>query len=233
MLNHVLYQDDDIVVLKKESGDHVHPPEDKRVRVQWNRILIYRVQDFLKKKVFPVHRLDVPTMGILIMALNKESANLLCQQFSGNNVLKKYKAVVRGYVKSCGEIDLPLELDSTGEPVGAFTQYQCLKTVELNYAVSDKHKSSRYSLVEVTPKTGRYHQIRRHFNRISHPLIGDCEHGDSRHNRFFREQLNISGLCLMAHEITFQHPKSKLQMQFKIEDDEKWKIINKLFDYYI
>lgn len=226
----IFYQDSDILVLKKESGMHVHPPENKLLRVPREQILLYELKRQINAKLFPVHRLDVATSGLLIMALSSVAASKMCEQFANQTVKKKYKAVIRGYVQESGVIDLPLALDSTGEMVPACTHYQSLKQLQLDVQVTPKFPTSRYSLIQVEPQTGRYHQIRRHFNRISCPLIGDSTHGNSHHNRFFREQLKIEGLCLVADYLSFKHPLNNNILEFQLSMDTKWQNIYKLFD---
>jgi tRNA pseudouridine65 synthase len=225
----ILYRDEFFVVVEKASGMHIHPPEDKSIRVHRSKILLYQLRNQLKAKVFPVHRLDVATSGVLVMALSSEIASHLCRQFQNNQVSKKYTAVVRGFVADEGHIDTPLELDTTKNLVPAQTSFQCVARLELDYAVTPKYPKARYSLIRVQPHTGRYHQIRRHFNRISHPVIGDAYHGDSRHNRFFREKIGIGGLCLRANELSFMHPVINERMLFATPSDEKWLKLEKLF----
>jgi tRNA pseudouridine65 synthase len=225
----VLYHDEYLVVVEKKSGIHVHPPEDMRIRVPRSNILLYQLRDHLNAKVYPVHRLDAGTSGVLLMALSSEVAAMLCVQFQNKLVKKKYTAVVRGYVEDQGYIDHPLELDSTKNLVEAQTSYRCLGRIELDFSVTPKYSKSRYSLVLAQPHTGRYHQIRRHFNRISHPIIGDAYHGDSRHNQLFREKIGIGGLCLKAHELSFQHPITKQVIIITAPLDEKWSKLENLF----
>lgn len=225
----VLYQDEYLVVVEKKSGMHVHPPEDLSIRVPRSNILLYQLRDHLNAKVYPVHRLDAATSGVLLMALSSEVASLLCTQFQNKLVKKKYMAVVRGYVEDSGVIECPLELDSTKNLVLAQTSYQCLGRIELDFSVTPKYSKSRYSLVLAQPHTGRYHQIRRHFNRISHPIIGDAYHGDTRHNQIFREKIGIGGLCLKAHELSFQHPIINEDLCITAPLDEKWSKLENLF----
>src|SRR5690606_8264840 len=99
--------------------------------------------------------------------------------------------------------------------------------LELPYAVGKRHSTARYSLVEAHPETGRYHQVRRHFARISHPLIGDGAHGDSYHNRFFREKLGLPGLWLKAKSIEFLHPTKGERIIIDCPWGERW---NAFFD---
>lgn len=226
----LLYQDEHFIAVNKPSGFHVHPHENPEHRVSRDKICLYHARRMMKQHVFPVHRLDAGTSGVLLFALSSESASKLCKLFTERSTQKKYQAVVRGYVKESGVIELPLELDSTGDLVDAKTSFQRLGVVEFPVAVGKKFPTARYSWVEVTPHTGRYHQIRRHFNRISHPLLGDAVHGDSHHNRFFRNHIGIEGLCLKALRLEFTHPWSGESISIEAPACEKWKKIQLLFN---
>lgn len=216
------------VALVKPSGFHVHPPEDRFHKVPREKIILHQLRDQLNTYVYPVHRLDGGTCGVLLMALNKETAGYLAGQFQGRKVKKLYHAAVRGWAQDEGSIEIPLELDSTGDLVEAKTDYRTLARIEFPIPVGRRHSTARYSLVEATPHTGRYHQIRRHLNRIAHPILGDATHGDSHHNRFFREQIGIQGLCLKAHELEFESP-DRGWIRLESPDPEKWQRIRDVF----
>ena len=94
--------------------------------------------------------------------------------------------------------------------------------MELPFAVG-RYSSSRYSLVDATPETGRFHQIRRHFHHIFHPLIGDTTHGEGRHNRFFRDTYGVNRLLLHAHSLSFTHPVTGLDLHVEAPLDEQWR----------
>lgn len=229
----IIYKDESILILFKPSGWFVHPPENPRFRrglkrrtcVQW-------LSDVHGIKGFPAHRLDCATEGILVFGLNKPDTAHLNLQFKNHETQKTYLAVIRGWIKEPdGKIELPLELDSTGELVACETRYRTLEKIEHNVKISKKFDTSRYSLIECSPKTGRWHQIRRHMNRISHPIVGDREHGDSHHNRYFRDTLQINGLCLWAKELSFTHPATGERVTFKSPQTEKWESIYRLFAY--
>jgi tRNA pseudouridine65 synthase len=229
----IIFQDESILILFKPSGWFVHPPENPRFRrglkrrtcVQW-------LNDAHGIKAYPAHRLDCATEGILVFGLNKPATAHLNNQFKCHETAKTYFAVVRGWLKEPdGRIELPLELDSTGELVACETNYRTLQKIEHNVKISKKFDTSRYSLLEVSPKTGRWHQIRRHMNRVAHPIVGDREHGDSHHNRYFRDQLGINGLCLWAKELSFKHPATGERIQFVSPQTEKWVSIYKLFGH--
>jgi tRNA pseudouridine65 synthase len=218
----LLYQDSDIVAIDKPAGFHVHQPEFPRRRVPKSQTCLPILRDQLKQYVYPVHRLDVATSGVLLFALNSAMAGQLCGLFAKNAIEKRYLAVVRGYTPLEGEIDLPLKSDSSGEMVAAHTSYRRIATTELPFAVGKRHPQARYSLVEAWPHTGRFHQIRRHLARISHPIVGDAIHGDSHHNRFFREELGFRGLLLRAAELEFAHPISGESILIMSRASENW-----------
>src|SRR5262249_31804642 len=153
-----------------------------RRRVAREIVCLNKLRDQLGTYLFPVHRIDVGTEGVLLFALDKKSASILSSRFREGAIRKRYFAIARGWAPEGGTIDLPLELDSTGDLAEARTRFQTRARVELPHAVGKRFATARYSLVEAWPETGRYHQIRRHFARLSHPLVGDREHGDSHHN---------------------------------------------------
>ena len=151
------------------------------------------------------------------MALSSEVAAQLTEQFTQKQVSKKYVALVRGYTDDNGTIDYPLQeqldkiADKNTKPdkpaQDAVTHYETLWKGEVPIPVG-RYSSARYSLVSLTPETGRKHQIRRHMKHIFHPIIGDTTHGDGKHNNMFREQFALSRLLLVAKEIRFNHPES-------------------------
>jgi tRNA pseudouridine65 synthase len=221
----ILYQTEDLVVVHKPRGFHVHQPEYLGRRVNPKITMLYRLRRMLNQGVYPVHRLDVATEGVMIFALNHEAASHLNGQFRNRLISKEYHCVVRGYVEDYSKLDIPLELDSTGEIVSALTEYWSLARTELSQVVGKRHSSARYSLLRVVPHTGRWHQIRRHFNRISHPIIGDREHGDSHHNRFFRKDLDLPGLWLVANKIKFIVPKTGECISVATIPSARWQLL--------
>ncbi len=208
----VLYQDEHLVVVNKPSGLLVHRSMIDRHET---RFALQVVRDQIGQYVYPVHRLDKPTSGILIMALSSEAARNLGEQFTVNTVAKQYLAVVRGYAEISGIIDHPLkeQLDKIADKDAqqnkpaqdAITEYNTLDKIEIPYEV-EGYPQSRYSLIKLFPKTGRKHQIRRHMKHISHPIIGDANHGRGKHNRFFQKQFNVNRLLLACTGISFKHP---------------------------
>ncbi len=227
----ILYQDQDLLVLYKPAQMYVHPPERRHIALKVGRnTCVHWLEDHHGLRGFPIHRLDYATEGLVIFGLHRDAASLLNAQMRGQEIQKYYDVIVRGWLQNQeGQIDIPLELDSTGELVDALTLYKTYKQIELPYSVNSKFPTTRYSWLDIRLITGRWHQIRRHMNRIAHPTIGDREHGDSHHNRFFRDQLAVDGLCLRAKRIEFIHPYSKNELVIECPTSEKWKKLEALF----
>lgn len=185
----VLYRDDLLVVVGKPSGMAVH-----RGLSREKVVVLQTLRDALRRRVYPVHRLDRATSGALLLALDPGTARRLQEQFEAGTVGKRYLALVRGIPREEGVIDHPVPRGPGGARVPAVTEFRRLATFE------------RYALVEALPRTGRFHQIRRHFKHLSHPLIGDVRYGKGEHNRLFRERFGLHRLALHALELAFEHP---------------------------
>ena len=210
----ILFQDAWIVAINKPAGLLVHRSAiDRHER----RFAMQLVRDQIGRRVYPVHRLDKPTSGVLVLALDGEAARRVSLQFCSGAVAKSYLAVVRGYTAKAGLIDYALQerpdrmTDARAEPdkpaQPAVTGYRRLATVEMAHPVG-RYASARYSLLEVKPQTGRKHQIRRHMKHIFHPVIGDTTHGDGKHNRLFRDRLDCHRLLLAATRLELNHPQT-------------------------
>ncbi len=223
----ILYQDQYIIAVHKPAGLLVHRSAVDRHET---RFAMQLVRNQIGQHVYPVHRLDKPTSGILLFALDADTARLLTERFSHKEMQKSYLAVVRGFTAATGHIDYPLleEPDrmtdrkaQTGKPAqAAITDYRCLDQVELPFPVG-RYASCRYSLLEVTPHTGRKHQIRRHMKHIFHPVIGDTTHGDGRHNQFFRDQFDCRRLllCATSMELTHPHTQATIRLTTTLDAD--------------
>lgn len=222
----ILYQDDSLVAVNKPAGLLVHRSAIDRHET---RYAMQIVRDRLGRRVYPVHRLDKPTSGILVFALDADTARRMTELFSGGGVDKTYLAVVRGYADETGIIDYALEeqldritdanaqRDKPAQP--AVTCYRRLGIAELPFAVG-RYPTARYSLLRISPKTGRKHQIRRHMKHIFHPVVGDTSHGDGRHNDFFRTHFGCHRLLLCATGLAFTHPDTgeRLRLEAPLDD---------------
>lgn len=216
----ILFQNDEFVVIHKPPGMHVHQPEMARRRVPRELTVLWTLRRQIEKFLYPVHRLDVATEGVLVMAFQSETAKSLQSELQAGRVRKVYHAICRGWTADSGRIDIPLERDSNGSLADAVTEYRTLEKVECPFQIGKRYSSARYSLVEARPLTGRWHQIRRHLARETHPIIGDREHGDSHHSKYFREQLDLRGLWLRASLLEFKH--SDNDFSFAAPLTERW-----------
>jgi tRNA pseudouridine65 synthase len=203
----ILYQDDDLVAINKPHGLLVHRSP---IASDAAEFALQLLRDQLNRKVFPAHRLDRKTGGVLLFALSKEVEKLMQRQFSDNQVDKKYLAIVRGYTEDSGEIDYPLRKEN-GTLQEASTLYKTLARAELDIPLG-AHSTSRYSLVEANPATGRMHQLRKHFSHIFHPIIGDRTHGCNKQNKLFTERWQLDTMLLHASELSFQHPITNMEV---------------------
>lgn len=214
----IIYQDSYLVCINKPHGLVVH--RSKYVG-EIDICALQELRNQLEQYVYPCHRIDRKTGGALLFALSKEGDSLMQQLFAKNRVKKKYLALVRGYTEDIGIIDYPL-INEKGKTQEAITEYKTIKKAELDMPFG-RFKTSRYSLVEVQPQTGRMHQIRKHFAHINHPIIGDRPHGCNKQNRLFKEQFNMNTMLLHASEMSFNHPftekeiiiTANLQSEFK------------------
>ncbi|AIM35403.1 pseudouridylate synthase [Sphingobacterium sp. ML3W] len=200
----ILYQDEDIIAINKPHGLLVHRSSIAR---DASEFALQLLRDQISQTVYPAHRLDRKTAGILLFSLNKEMDRELQQLFQNQLVDKRYIAVLRGHAPDEMHIDYPLKKDN-GTIQEAQTDFKTIAQAELPIA-SGKFPTSRYSLVEANPTTGRMHQLRKHFAHIFYPIIGDRPHGCNKQNKFWKDHFEMDTMMLHASEITFTHPKTK------------------------
>ncbi|MFC3149964.1 pseudouridine synthase [Litoribrevibacter euphylliae] len=231
----ILYQDEDLIAVNKPAGMLVHRGE----RSEEDRpILLQTLRDQLGQKVYPVHRLDRMTSGVIVLALNSETASLMVDQWRNKSVEKRYFAVTRGYMPEHVHLDYAMappvdkfKKNPKPKPVQeAITDFYCLGQVEIPVEI-DKYPQSRYSLVEALPKTGRKHQIRRHLKHLSHPIIGDTRYGKGKHTQYFRDHLNCAQMLLHAWKLSFEHPYTGQTMCLYAQLNETWWSIIQTFGW--
>jgi tRNA pseudouridine65 synthase len=197
----ILHQDAWLVAIDKPSGVAVHRSEQVHDRAP----ALQRLRDQLGRWVYPVHRLDRGTSGVLLFALDAQTAAALGERLARREVDKRYLAVVRGFAPSQAQIDRALRETPQGPAQPARTDLRRLAEVQLPIPVG-RYPTARYSLVELVPRSGRSHQLRKHMAHLRHPIVGDVRHGDGRHNRLFREHFDARRLLLHAHRVTLDHP---------------------------
>jgi tRNA pseudouridine65 synthase len=198
----IIYRDEHLVAVNKPSGWDVHRNEFNRDRP----IVLQALRNQINKEVHPVHRLDGGTSGVLLFATDKDVLRFLSEQFQSRETEKIYHCISRGFAKNvvCNE---PLRVHEN--IVEAETEFRCLAQIILPWA-NEKFPQSRYSYIEARPKTGRYHQIRRHLRHLSWPIIGDTKHGDGTHNQLWRDNMSITRLLLHASQLKIKHPGGEM-----------------------
>ncbi|MHC3771428.1 tRNA pseudouridine(65) synthase TruC [Pantoea agglomerans] len=233
----ILYQDEWLVAVNKPSGWLVHRSWLDRHETVF---VMQTVRDQIGQHVFTAHRLDKPTSGVLLMGLSSEVGRLLSLQFEQHQMQKTYHAVLRGWLESSGTLDYPLveELDKIADKHAtdarnaqpAVTDYQSLATVEMPIGIG-RYPTSRYSLVELAPKTGRKHQLRRHMSHLRHPIIGDSAHGDLRQNRGAAEHFGANRLMLHASSLALTHPVTGEPLLLRAGLDGVWQNLMNQFGW--
>lgn len=204
----VLWQDDALCAFHKPSGWLVHRGWG---RDAWTAVDQARAQ--LGAEVYPLHRLDRQTSGVWVVALRPEVATRAQAAFEAGEVEKRYLALVRGHTPPAGEVDAALPRREGGPAVASRSRYRRIAAVDC--------EPREVSWVEVSPLTGRPHQVRRHMKHIHHPLIGDANYGKGDLNRAFRAHYGLERLALHASSLSMPHPEGGgvLQIHAPLPDD--------------
>ncbi len=197
----ILYQDEYMVAVNKPYGYLTHK---SNIDPYAKEIVLQTLRDQIQRYVYPIHRLDRKTTGVLLFGLDPNTHRKIGRLFQENQIQKTYYAVVRGYLFGEAWIDYPL-VNEHGKSQEASTYYQHVASSELPWPLG-KHSTSRYSLMKLSPKTGRMHQLRRHLSHIFHPIIGDRPHGCSKQNRLFKQKFEYTEMLLHAQKMAFTHP---------------------------
>lgn len=212
---HILWRDEHLVAVYKPAGWLVHRTG---LDAGETRFVMQVLRDQLGQHVFPVHRLDKGTCGVLLMALHSDAARALSQAFEQQATHKRYLAMVRGWAPEAVAVDHALRPDDAPADTAvqeAHTRFRRLARLTLPEASDPRFAATRASLVEAVPTTGRRHQIRRHLKHLAHPIIGDATHGKGPLNRWWAERLGQQRLWLHAWQLTVPHPATGLAMTFE------------------
>jgi tRNA pseudouridine65 synthase len=209
----ILYRDQWLIAVNKPHGMLVHHTNIAR---DVSECVLQTLRDQVGQYVYPTHRLDRKTSGVLLFALDEESNRIVQGQFMRGEVKKRYIGLVRGFLNPVsGVIDYPLKNENKGDKIQeSITHYEMIRQYEIPVPLG-KHSTSRYSLVSIEPKTGRFHQIRKHFGHISHPLIGDIEHGCNKQNNLFRHRFQSDTMYLHSNFLEISHPITKEKLSIE------------------
>jgi tRNA pseudouridine65 synthase len=198
----ILWQDNYALAVNKPNNVLVHHSHYSGIEGKNSLLELLKEQGI--PRVYPLHRLDRKTSGVVLLAKQRSDVAVFQKLFDEQTIQKTYLALLRGHIDAEGKVETPVRNDR-GNYKEASTFYRCKEKFELKFAI-EPYETSRYSLAEMEPKTGRLHQLRVHANKISHPIIGDPKHGNRHHNHFFAEQLGLPDLFLHAERLQFSHP---------------------------
>lgn len=224
----IIYQDEYLVAINKPHGMLVHRSwhaKDAKV------FALQTLRNQLGRHVFPAHRLDRKTGGVLLFSFNSNTARLLQEVFEQRAVSKTYWAIVRGHTDDAGTIDYPLRPEDHREQIqDATTHYTTLQRAEAPWP-SGQFSTSRYSWIMAAPTTGRMHQIRKHFAHIRHPIVADRPHGCNKQNRIFKERFHMDTMLLHAYQLELIHPVFDSPLRIKAPPQAEFKRSMKLIGF--
>jgi tRNA pseudouridine65 synthase len=221
----VLHLDEHLVAIDKPPGLLVHRTQ---LAAHEDEAALQRLRDQLGRPVWPVHRLDRGTSGVLLFALSADVASLLGAMFEQGRMQKSYLALVRGWpAEDEGLVDHPLardpELPSAGQPMlEAQTRWRVLQRQEWPISTDPRFATTRVALLDVEPQQGRRHQIRRHLKHIAHPILGDATHGKGPLNRVVATHLGRNRRWLHAQRLELVHPVSGAPLRLEAPPDAHW-----------
>jgi tRNA pseudouridine65 synthase len=216
----IIFEDQFIICVNKPNNMVVHHAYHSR-NVADETSLLQLIQAEKGIKVYPIHRLDRKTSGIILLAKETIHVSKFQELFTNNEIEKTYYGVVRGFSPESKTIDSPVKGRDASIHKDALTYLKTLEQIVLEIPVKP-YDSSRYSLVELKPKTGRMHQLRVHTSKISHPLIGDIKYGDKNHDLMFEENFGWKNMFLHAGHLKFKHPFSEEVLILKANFPKDW-----------
>lgn len=200
----VLFEDHALLIVHKPPGIHVHPSQLSPGETSCLNLLMKTHSGPL----YPAHRLDRATAGVLVFTRSSGWAAVAGKDLAEGRWQKTYSLVVRGWPPQTGTYTDPLLSRDGKKSVSAETRFERLQAYQVPVQV-DRYPQERYSLMRAQPVTGRKHQLRQHFRKASHPLIGDVKYGHGRHNAHFRSAAQSEGLLLWASSLQIPHPENR------------------------
>lgn len=228
----ILYQDSNLVAISKPAGIFTHRPSWGTTNEEF---VLQLLRDQLNQFVYPIHRLDRATSGVLLFALDSETATMLCDQFRQRTTTKIYHALIRGFHPPFTTYDTPL-LERCNEnqanktafcsrtATSAITHVQCMEQWQYDVpSPCGRYPTVRVSLVEITPETGRWHQIRRHLKHAAFPILGDTKHGDHRYNHWLQKTFSVARILLSAESLKLYHPKQQTWLTIRERCDSPFR----------
>lgn len=225
----LIYEDDYFVCVSKPNNVLVHHAHHSRNMADEASLLQLLANKF-EQKLYPIHRLDRKTSGIILLAKETTFVSKFQELFTNNQIKKTYYGIVRGFAPTSKTIDSPVKGRDGKVHKEALTHLKTVATIALDIPVKP-YDTSRYSLVALQPKTGRMHQLRVHMNKISHPLIGDAKYGDKNHDIMFAKNFDCKNLFLHAASLEFVHPFTNEELYLKADFPKDWLYLFEKFEW--
>lgn len=225
----IIFDDEYFICVNKPNNILVHHAHHSR-NVADENSLLQLIKEKTDLKVYPIHRLDRKTSGIILLAKKKEFVSKFQELFTDNKIQKTYYGVVRGYTPEEKIINSPVKGRDANVYKEALTELRTLNKITLDIPVKP-YNSSRYSLIKLLPKTGRMHQLRVHCNKISHPLIGDTKYGDKNHDLMYSKKFGWENMFLHAGKLEFTHPFTSKEMILKTSFPKDWLALFQKFSW--
>jgi tRNA pseudouridine65 synthase len=215
----VVYEDEALLAVNKPAGLLVHR---SAIAADERDFLLERLREQTGVALYLAHRLDRATSGVVLLAKSREIAGELGRQFMARSIDKTYLAVVRGWPDAEGTIDYALpDVRERSPRKAAVTHWRVLATATVPLALG-KYPEQRYALIEASPQTGRYRQIRKHLHHVSHHIVGDTSHGRGDHNRLWRMHFGVHRLLLHAWRLRLNHPLTAAPLALEAPLDAIW-----------
>lgn len=224
----IVHEDEELLAVNKPAGLLVHK---SKIANDETDFLLERLAAQTGMRLYLAHRLDRATSGVLLLAKSREVAGELGKLFMARDMTKRYVAVVRGWPDEEGVIDYALpDVREHGPRKPALTRWRRLATIAVPIEMG-RYPEQRYALVEASPETGRYRQIRKHFHHVSHPIVGDTSHGRGDHNRLWRMHFGMHRMLLHAWRLELRHPRSGVPLVLVASPDAIWNAVLELFGW--
>lgn len=214
----IVYEDNYCLVVNKPSDLLVHHSHFARNIEEDSLVELLKLMGY--DSAVPVHRLDRKTSGLILFSKHRQYVPVFQELFESDAIVKTYRALLRGHLAESGVINSPVK-NERGNYKEALTEFRCIEQFERDFVIPPYEKQ-RYSLVEFIPKTGRYHQLRIHANKMAHPIINDPKHGNRHHNHYFEKELGVSQLFLHSASLKFEHPFHKVPVFLEAELPDHW-----------
>ncbi len=206
----ILYQDQWLAVIHKPAGHLVHPTETPQPD---DLVSMKILRDQIEERVYSIHRLDRPTAGVLLFGIDREASKLLHKNLAEKEMQKTYWAIIKGKpTQQQWDCHASIQKHETAPVRDAHTSFTCLKTFQ--------HSSgTELSLIEATPHTGRFHQIRRHLLEAGHPIVGDYRYAGIEACDSDGELLGTgTRMLLLAKSLELEHPVTGETLKIETTD---------------